>query len=419
VTRQIDVSFRLEVDEPGRLVLGRHPPPKRPLLKVAAPTLVAVVAIPALCAGVGQRELSVDGLLYLAVVVILALIPTVAVLAWVFREARTFTRLAIDRVAGRIDIEEVPTYVDGPGVVETILLPELEAMRVSAWPRRRPSGGLRFEITVRLEFPATTGRQSQEVSFEVAGVDSSEDAAQLAHRLASAAGVANPRVLRDDGAIDIWFGGLQPAGSLEAVPADAPSSHGYEEAAFDPARFKSKYRLLRWEPGREVHAYLPWGWGALGCAPVLLLGLLAGPLVFLRFSMYVVERERITALAALCGLAAAGAAARVMWRSRARTIVFDWAKQRLRVETFASTRTYDFSALRGLELKRVEVSWGNDSYRYSYSLQAQVTKPGGRTESIKLLDTALDREPYPPYRMVLPLANELARSIGVSVTVKG
>jgi hypothetical protein len=371
-----------------------------------------------LCAGLGQRELSVDGLLYLAAIFIVTLVPTVAGLAWVFRRARTLTRVAIDRVAGRIDMEEVLTFVDGPSVVETILLAELEAMQVSGLPFRRSSRGTGFRITVRLDFLPTTGRQAQEVSFEVAGIQRAEDAAHLAHRLANAAGLEHPRVLRDDGMIDIWFGGPQPAGILEAVPADAPSSPGHEEAAFDPAGFKSKYRLLRWEPGREVRAHVPWGWG-LGCAPVLLLGLLAGPLVFLGLSVHVAQRARIAGLAALCGLAAAGAAARVMWRSRARSIVFDWSEQRLRVETFASTKAYDFSALRGLELKRGEVQHGNDSYRYFYSLQAQVTKPGGRTQSIKLLDTAVDRDPYPPYRMVLPLANELARSIGVSVTVKG
>lgn len=382
---------------------------------------------------------------------VLTLVPPLggAVLAsfvvWGLRGAGRYVQsLRVDRYAGELTIversplggartrlvrlEQVQRIVVGTALVKpSIADTESGVGGVS----RQPRLGLRL----LLEWRDAGGRALRQAHrFPLDAVDTREEVADVAYRLARAAGLLQSRVLRSDPReleIELLREGVEGSTPVpllsgradyahdQVAPQAARAANEERVAAFVPSAFRGDLAVATWEPRRRVVFRRGVG-AAVGCLPFTLL-VLTGPAFYLLSSLGPAERLPVSILLGMFGLFLGALAAAAVAASLPRSVVLDWEDGSLERRGVFKRRRFALADVRELELKcvRQHHSSKNSSY-YSHRCALVVhlgpdpEQParGPRVET--LVETARFREdPETPYRMALPPATELAAALGV------
>ena len=187
---------------------------------------------------------------------------------------------------------------------------------------------------------------------------------------------------------------------------------------------RSRYQVQRWEPGREVRLFRPAaGLGKLarvlaGVALAILLlvwtalGMLAGDMTaWARFQQAAGAALGFGCLA-LTGL---GVVWLVVRASSPRTVVFDWSSGRLGVGVRGRRTDHPFASLRGLELRRVEVTGEVSDPSHWCGIYARVAADDGAARPVEILKTDLLDDRNQAYGMTATLAAELAEALGLQL----
>lgn len=353
-------------------------------------------------------------------------------------------RLRVDRHAGELELAEI-ALLGGSGT-SVLRLDQIERM-VVATAMVKPNLGdfqagvrsqaSRLGLKLRLDWRDEGGKtQSRSLQFSVEDMDKREEVADLAYRLARAAGLFYARVVRSDPRdlelelLRERVPGAEPVPLIEkpaeyakdvVLPQAARVATQERVAAFVPGEFRGDLAVQTWEPRREVRFGKGLGFAAIGCLPFTLL-VLAGPVLLYLSADGAADRQQdrfvVAGVLGLLGLVFGGLAIAAVVSSLPRSVSLDWTRGTVERRGAFKTRTFMLSEIRELELKCVRQyhSSKNSSY-HSYRcevvahLRANPPEPA-RAETI--VETTRFREDADsPYRIGLPLATELAAALGV------
>lgn len=208
------------------------------------------------------------------------------------------------------------------------------------------------------------------------------------------------------------LGPSPPAGADLAAAASAALSEP-EPPPFDPASFQSDYRVAEWSPGQRAVFQRPMSKAAPFVAPFILL-VLIGPLAFFA------GLETVPALVAtLLGLAIGGGGLGILVSLLPRQVEADWPARTLSIRSWLRSKTLSFDNMEALELVGHNASTGGGeggSGRISYWCSLNVLERaavGGAPVSHELFETNHEEEPDAPYRVGVPLLEELGAALGV------
>jgi hypothetical protein len=293
-------------------------------------------------------------------------------------------------------------------------------------------------ITLRLDDGSRNAKE-RVISIHVEGVDRREEVADFAYRLGAACGLGYQRVVRSDPRdIELDVSGAMGPGHERIPPLEGRANYAanvFSAAAgaaaaeervppFDPSQFPCEHKVAKWLPGREVRFHKPLGGAAIGCLPFAVIGLLAGPALFVistsrRPETALADRLVPSAVLGLFGLiiglvALAGVAAALPRRA-----TIDWARQTISIGGLFTRKEIPLPEVAAIEAKCVRTyhSGGKNSSSYhSYRCEVLVHRrdPASAATPVVLVQTREFREdPDTPYRRTLPLVTELAEGLGV------
>ncbi len=336
-----------------------------------------------------------------------------------FYGSRVVTRFTVDRNGGHLAIHEVGPF----GLLARARsFPLAGIARITVGTsRRRPGPLLPLQLSVR-------GRSGPEesIKFDVEGLDRREELLDFALRIAAAAGICGYMVTRSDPReFEIAIG---PDQTTPVPPIERPANYLQDIVSakvempkevvpeFDPALFKSDFRVEVWEPGSEVRLFKPFQGAVLGCCSAFMLPFAAGGGYAAWQSLQTSGPGEwvgvvfglawmIFVLAALVGLGLG---------CLPQLSVVEWTTRRITIVRTRSTREIAFADLTGIETRGVRTyhSGGKNSSSYhTYKIQ---TWAHARDGSEMLAETKDEREdPSTPYRGALPLGVDLAKALGV------
>lgn len=191
---------------------------------------------------------------------------------------------------------------------------------------------------------------------------------------------------------------------------------------FDPTGFRSDYRVATWNLGVEVEFRKPLSFAAIGCLPFTLL-VLAGPAIFPFVQTTggigddVLGRLFVSGFLGLFGLIIGGAAIGAVVSGLPRRVRIDWTARTIAIWTPRKSTLIPFEAVKALEMKVVHRVVGSKSPRHYHFCEVGVqvkSQALGTATYQRLLETEhFQDDPDTPYQAALPLATELAKSLGV------
>jgi hypothetical protein len=355
---------------------------------------------------------------------------------------RSFPALfEVDRDAGQARLGHMAVF-GGDLEEEVLALDAVERVTVERLTppderkRADPALTIRFEL-----LRAGLEARIASMTIVVDGLDRSEEVVDFAFRLAAAAGLPTPRVVRNDPrAIVVELTrDAQPA--AVAVPLETPrADFARDEAApvaqaavaqevveaFRPEVLDGEETVTVWKPGVEVVIERA---ADSGLSPFGVPFLLLGPGVY--FLMKNSERTTytdlltFTATAGLFGLILGGRSLFGVLTAKKRTVRFDWGSRTLSIRDGSRTREIPMASLTAVELKcHHEHQGGRSSGTGAHSGSLPVDyfhcivhlhwrEAGAEPESMALVETSVSEEADGPYRQTLPLATELARALHV------
>lgn len=436
-------------DVPGaRLTLAGHAPripPGAPALALWVLCLPFVYqTVRALPSAFGPQAESAQGLAGLALMLFWCGL-LVSVVRSVRRGARWPTGLDVDRAAGELRLRECGWLGWAPRE-QVLPLQRLEGLIVRRThaapslhdPRRPQAPGPGVALSFRIAAQtAGAASLSRDLTLGIAQLDQREEVTDLALRLGAAAGLSVFRVVCSD-ARDLEIelrrdaqAGFEPLPALlgpadyardTVAPAARAVSADERVPPFDPHGFPSEHRVTLWKPGVAVELRKRLSLAALGCLPFTLL-VLTGPALFPFIrgadgtAGTLAGRLAIASLLGLFGLLFGLTAVAVVVAGWPHRVRLDWAT---RVITLAAPRrrqTIPFAAVSAVELKVVQRVQRGKSARQTYfcELGLRLRDPAtGVATGLRLLETERFQDgPERPYRAALPLATELARTLGV------
>lgn len=359
------------------------------------------------------------------------------------KAARWPTGLDADRAVGELRIREcgllglakredvVPLEnIRGLTVRRTLAAPSLHD------PLRPQRAGPGLALTFEIGLPEAAGAgRARSLTLGVAHLDRPEEVADFALRLGAAAGLPLFRVVRNDARdVEIVLGRQSDIGFASVPQTLGPADYARDTVApaaqtavaaeqippFDPRAFPSEHRVHVWSPGVEVEFRKPLSFTAIGCLPFTLLAL-TGPAVFPFIRMTdgssIIGRLFIAAFLGLFGLVFGILAAFAVASGLPRRARIDWTARTIRFRTLRMDKTVPFEAVKAVELKVVHRVHQGKNPRHSHfaEIGLQVKNSDASTASCEmLLETErFQDDPDTPYKAALPLATELARSLGV------
>jgi hypothetical protein len=349
-------------------------------------------------------------------------------------------RVRASRADGQLAIDDIQVVRDEKRS-ESIALEQVEALTLAT--RHQPAASRAKQppfsadhprtVELTLQLRETSGAvRERRLRLQVQGVDSCEKVADLAYRLGAVLGFSHQRVVRSDPRrIEIEMA-RDAAPELDAMPP-LPERADYARGRVAPAASRAaaelrmrapnaahfptkQLRVVRWAPGDEVRVDKPLEGAAMGCLPVAILGLAAGP-VFWYLSRQTIGTLIISALGLLFG----GLALVLVATSLPRRVRLAWADRELVVSGLLTRRRIPFDSLAALELRCVRLwnergSRGQSAHRMYYcTLQAQVRGSNTTdTKAVELMSTLqFEDDPEAPYDATLPLTRQLADALGI------
>ncbi len=271
--------------------------------------------------------------------------------------------------------------------------------------------------------------------IEVHGLDKRDEVLDLAFRFAHVAGWAHHRVVRNDHLefhVDVSRAARE--GSTPVPPLSGPAEYERDQVGipagrlehdvppFDPASFASEYRVVRWDPGRDVWLSREATPGqavrnALGCGGLFLFGTAVVWVASMAWDL----PAFLPAVTTTGGLALYGLTV-LHYRRRALSgqVRVDWWNRRISIERFGERVEVPFDIVERIEvvaLRNEHLSTEGQTPYATYRVQifARLTRAlreAMRTEMIVETKETRD-DPETPYRSGLPFGIELARAIGV------
>jgi hypothetical protein len=436
--------FTVAADEPGqRLVLERQEPPPG-----AAGCLAGLVVVLGLAPVAIAYLMALDlGGLTGRLVLLLGAAITLGLASYVpyrARRSRVLWRISLDRSTDQLAIVEGPLFEGAWSLGVTVAtksveLADVATLRVQGTKNLGPSReALRLRLT--FGFREDTGLPARAFDLRVKALDRPEEALDLAQRLALVAGLPEQRLVQNDPqevVVEFTAKGLPGTEGLpqrdEATRAEPRMKADYEagrvspaakalaeqesDEPFDPRAFPSDHRVVRWLPGQEVRLVRPFRFAALGCAPGL-LGVLAGPLLFIQMLRFPANREQgigslllFAAFVEVFGLICTLAAAAAVHHSLSRSVSFDWSERLLSIRGPWRRNTFDFSEIVSLELRCQSIRSKN-STSYRCDVVAHLGRVSGEPRPLVLVSTGSPSDPTIPYRPARSLVVELARALG-------
>lgn len=435
-------------DEPGRLLVleedvERLPAATLPILLAIPGGVMLIVAGPGIVHRVAAlRSDSSAGALEWATTLgpafLFGLLPLVAI-GIAFAAAAGPCRLfSVDAGAGEMRVVR-RNILTGRDRTETVPLADLTGVRVETLQRTGRGGRSLYRAVAsgtsrpNLRLTFLQARRQTLVELPVDALDKPAEAGDFASRLGAAAGLGWQRVLRSDpqsAEIELARDAgaeFQPtplaresADYRNDVVAPAAAAAVAEERIppFDGRAFDSTHGVTTWRPGELVRLDKPLGAPAIGCLPFVAVGFLAGPAVL-------VAPTNATLGGRLVGFLFFGAfgfpigliALLAVNDALPRKVVLDWGARLLTAGGLFRRRMVAFADVGALELRCVYTRhhgkhpWDG----YKCDLVALVRDP--LTAQLADLPLVSTRErtddPDTPYAQALPLANDLARALGV------
>jgi hypothetical protein len=361
--------------------------------------------------------------------------------------------LDVNRPAGTLTIRDV-NVASNEERSETIDVADVLRLRVERsgdfWSERGRSS-LGVEHPFGVEALIWTRRSAQgspprSLRLFIHGVDTREKVADVGYRLGSLMGLGYQRVLRSDPMrLQIEMqreggAGWSAAPRIEAA-ADYPRGRIAPEASAaaatwtlvgrDPAAFPGETRIQEWSPGREVRLGKPFDPWAIGCLPIALAFLAAGPIAWFLIQDKVQELGVQSAIGILSvvtvlGLLFGGLGMVYVFSGLPRRVSILWGERLLRVKTPLRSRRVPFDRVAGLDLEWLKYDSGGPqggtgphTIEFQCSIKALLGEAdGAKSDSVELLSTSLfKRDPDAPYDVALPLAKELADALNVPLRV--
>jgi hypothetical protein len=349
-------------------------------------------------------------------------------------------RVRADRANGQLSIDDIHVIRDEKRA-ESIALEQVEALTVAT--RHQPAHSRTKQPPFSADHPRTVeltlqvrdasgAVRERSLQIEVQGVDSCEKVADLAYRLGAILGLAHQRVVRSDPRrieIEMARDAAPELGAMppmleradyargRVAPAAARAAAELRMRAPNAAHFPTKeLRVVTWAPGDEVRIDKPLEGAAMGCLPVAILGLAAGPVFW-----YLFHHAIGTLIVGALGLLFGGLGLALVVTSLPRRMRIAWADRELVVSGLFTRRRIPFERLAALELRCVR-QWNDRGRRshpahrtYSCTLQVEVrgsnptdTKPVGLMSTLEFED-----DPEAPYDATLPLTRQLADALGI------
>ena len=351
--------------------------------------------------------------------------------------ARWPTGLDVDRGRGELRLRESGLF---GGVARDVVVPlseiaQLTVRRTAKAPSLHdPLRPVADGPGVALSFGDAGERGSRRFALQtrVEHLDRPEEVVDLALRLGAAAGLTLFKVVRSDAREAEVELRRQPEAGFETVPLPAgPADYARDVVApaartlagtetippFDASTFQSEHRVRAWRPGSLVHFQKPLSPAAVGCLPFALL-VFAGPATFfLSHSDDAVGRLIGAGFIGFIGLLVGGAAILVGLDALPRSTRIDWSTRSIGLRAPRTTKRIPLESVRAVEMKvRCHVTHGRNR-RVEHSAEVGVLwrdPQAGTVVYEPLVATLRFRgDVDTPYRLMLPLATELARSLGV------
>lgn len=441
--------MKVAKDEPQRLLVLESPAVVLPRAVIGCLGVVLFgffVGVPAfqLAASIlGGARPSPAGLASALVVLLPGATMAALALLGLRRVGRYVQRLSVDRYAGELVIVEHSPL--GGSRSRSLRLDTVERIlagsaRVKPGIGDRESGvggvsGLpRLGVRLQIEWRDGGSPRTLDRRFWVENVETREEVADLAYRLARAAGLLYARVVRSDpkeieleltrehrpGAEPVpLMSGAAVYASDEVAPQAARAAAEERIAAFVPAELKGDLRVTTWEPRRRV-VFRKSAADALGCLPFSLL-LLTGPALYLYAPLRPADRIPVAVFLGMFGFIIGALALAAVAHSLPRSVVLDWETGAFERRGLFARRRMALSDIRELELtgiRRRHTSKSSSYHTYCYAVVAHLrpdpAQPGGEPRRETLIETQACREdPDTPYRLALPLATELAAALAV------
>jgi hypothetical protein len=350
-------------------------------------------------------------------------------------------RIRADRGQGQLTIAEVQVVRDEERS-ESIALSEVETVTVRT--RQPLASSMTEEPPYSVEHPRSVeavvrhrGRtgpaRESVVRLDVLGLDTCDKAADLAFRLGAAMGLSHYRVVRSDPRrIEIELAGRAGDGFEPLPPLPRQTSYAsggvppaasrvaaaYRTPEPDPSGFPGARdgRVIHWAPGREIQVDTPRGAAVLGCLPFAVAGLAAGPLFWLLF-----RDGSAAVVVGIVGLALGGVALAMAAKSLPRRVRIGWSEREMVVSDPFSRRRIPLDRVSAVDVRCVRRSYKTGSQHsrkvhhrlYSCAVDARARGDAGTTSVGILVTREFEDDPERPYDAALPLARELAETLGV------
>jgi hypothetical protein len=268
-----------------------------------------------------------------------------------------------------------------------------------------------------------------ELAFALDGIDDERGMVAIAYRIADAAGLGYSGVFALPGVgVEVRLSRL-PGPRLEALGELGDEAARKKAAAtalaaagvppFEPARFKSAYRVEAWEPGRRVVFRRPFSKWAFAIFPFTLL-VLVGPGILLAGYLTGRELNLVNTLILSVVAAAFGIPCVALFLGMLpRSVVFDWSTDTLSIRRWPRLKTFPLRWILGIEA-RAHFSesggeGGGSTRSHTCELKARIqldSDAGVKNVDLLVTDQLLDADR--PKREAFPLAVELAKSLGVA-----
>jgi hypothetical protein len=296
-----------------------------------------------------------------------------------------------------------------------------------------PSGSA---ATLRLALKRRAVPGERRFALRVSGLDRIERVAELALRLAAAAGLPFYRVTLNEGGRFAMEACADARPGFERVPtvtsgatlggAAAAAAAAQRLPPFDPASFRGNARVTVWSPGREVR--FEKGWGTAILLSPLLLAAAIGPLSFLEMpslqTMPLLPRVVAIVMLTLAGLGLAVVGWAGVAKGLPRRVVLDWGSGTLRVEAPRRRRTIPLDAVEAVEQRNKSYSTGRargGMVRTSFwsQIRVRLREPADPRDELLIETRTFPEIAAAPREMALPLGRDLAAALRVAAVETG
>jgi len=381
---------------------------------------------------------------------------TIAVFSKIWMSIRRFPALfEVDRESGKahlghralfggeLDDEVVALDTVARVTVERLAPPDTAAAKAGS------------DLTIGFHANAWPGEpvRTSAMTFAVDGLDRSEEVVDFAFRIAAAAGLPSQRIVRNDPrAVEVELSRGTPAAVMapaevapvtpvapvpevlpavditrdEAAPAAKAVVAQEVVEAFRPADFDGDHDVTVWNLGVAVVFHSPWD----GVLPLLGLSFfLLGPAFYLwgrdAPSGHESDVMGLAVLAKVIGAMIGIPSLVGLFKAKSRTVRLDWAERTISIRDGSRTQVIPMADVAAVELDchhQMEGGRGTGvgthsgsvtTHNYNCEVRLHWRDASGAPAAATLVETGASEEADGPYRRALPLATELARSLGV------